>query len=199
MCSGRVGMNRELLNALLLSVVTMVSAGCIPLGPRRGQEQFIASRGDVEPGPGRKERIVAVPIEYHWMLLIAPDGPQANYVLSETWRYYLVNPDGSRFALPFLKHKGDNINPWGMLEPIPKTDLWIAGEYTGSSRREEHGHYDFRVICFNAKGIKTDKRLDFPDDGTFELEPDRHVLAYRTKDATWSYDPLDKHGPNRLP
>jgi hypothetical protein len=94
-------MNRELLNALLLSVVTTLSAGCLPLGPRRGQEQFIASRGDIEPGPAKKERTIAVPIEHHWMLPVAPDGPELNYVLSETWRYYLVTPDDSLSRSPF--------------------------------------------------------------------------------------------------
>jgi hypothetical protein len=143
------------------------------------------------------ERIIAAPTEHHWMLLVAPDGPELNYVLNETWQYYLVGPDGRRVPLGFLKHHG--FSPWDRLQPVSNTDLWIAERYTGSLGRIEHGHHDFRVICFEDKGVKTDKQLDFPEDGKLEFNSKDHIFVYYGESATWTYDPLGKSEAHRHP
>ena len=188
-------MNRRLLNALLVLVTVLLSTGCFPLGPRRGQERVIATR-TLGTG-GTCEKIVAAPTEHHWMLLIAPDGPELNYVLSETWRYYYVGPDARRVSLHFLKHRG--FDPWERLHPLANTDLWVAERYTGSLGRLEHGHNDYRVICFAPTGVRTDKKLDFPENGELSFNSDTHMFVYHGANATWTYDPLRKSDPQRQP
>jgi hypothetical protein len=188
-------MNPPLSNVLLVSLALMLSAGCIPLGPRHGQERVVATR---TPTTGQvSETIIAVPTEHHWMLLVAPDGPELDYVLSETWRYYLMGPSGSRSPLRFLKHRG--FRPWDRLEPIPDEDLWIAERDTSSWSRLEENHHDYRVICFDAKGARTDKPLDFAESGSLEFDQETHTFAYRSKNVTWTYDPLHDSGPHRQP
>ena len=173
--------NTQVCLFLLLLVVVLIT-GCIPLGPRKGREQVVASRSG--PDESANEKIVGVPTEHHWMLLIAPDGPEMNYVLSETWRFYLVVADGRRHSLPFLKQRGNNPNPWRLLAPISHTNLWVVELYTGSLNRVEHGHHDARVICFNAQKIVTDAKLDYPEDGEFKFDTENHILTYQMQNGS---------------
>jgi hypothetical protein len=174
-----------LLPALL---ITTLMTGCIPLGPRTGGEKVVASR--VEADNRVTEQIVGVPTEHHWMMLVAPDGLELNYDLSDTWRYYLKDVDGHRQPLPFFKKREHNVNPWSLMAPISHTNLWVAEIDTGSFSRVEHGHYDCRVICFNAKGIVTDVTLDYPEYGKFKFDSENHVLTYQMKSGSRRFDPL---------
>jgi hypothetical protein len=160
-----------LLPLLPVLLIAVLMTGCIPLGPRPGWEQVVARR--VEPDNRVTEQIVGVTTEHHWMMLVAPDGPELNYDLSDTWRFYLVNAGGHRQPLPFLKKRGHNVNPWDLMAPIPHTKLWVAKLSAGS----EHGRHNFRVICFDAKGIVTDAKLDYPDYGEFTFDSENHILT----------------------
>jgi hypothetical protein len=171
-------------------LVAGLMTGCVPLGSKLGKEEVVASR--LGPHGGVTERIVGVPTEHHWMLLVAPDGPELNYILSETWRFYLVGADGQREYLHFLKKRGGNVVPWNLIAPISHTNLWVAMIETGSLKRVEQSHYDSRVICFDAKGIISEGALDYPEYGTFHFDSESHILTYKMKDRSRSYDPLAK-------
>jgi len=170
-----------LLHALLIAIL---ATGCIPLGPRVGKERVMAKR--TELNKGSSEQIVGVPTEHHWALLVTPEGPELNYVLSVTWRFYLTDSNGHREPLPFLKRR-DDLYPiaWPLIAPIAHTNLWIAGEQV-----YKHGQSDFRVICFNAKRIVSDNKLEYPDEGRFSYDSENHVLTYETKNGTRRFDPL---------
>ena len=170
-----------LLPALLMAIL---ATGCIPLGPRVGKERVMAKR--IESDKGISEQIVGVPTEHHWALLVTPEGPELNYITSVTWRFYLTDTNGHREPLPFLK-KRDDLYPfaWPLIAPIAHTNLWIAGEQV-----YKHGQSDFRVICFNAKRIVSDNKLEYPDEGRFSYDSENHVLTYETKNGTRKFDPL---------
>ena len=176
---------KSLCSTLLVAVLTV---GCIPLGPKLGREQVVASR--IGPDGQAAERIISVPTEHHWMLLVTPEGPELNHVMSETWRFYLAGTDQRRERLRFLKRRGGNVMPWAIVAPISHTNLWIAAIYTGSLRRVEHGHYDFRVVCFNAKRIASEETLDYPEYGTFQFDSETHILTYKMEGSSRTYDPL---------
>lgn len=178
---------RVLLAFAFAALTTLLGAGCIPLGNRRGPEQVVAQR--TQPDGGVTEQIVAAPTEHHWCLFFTPEGPELNYVLSETWRFYLAGADGRREPIHFLRKRGGTGNPWELIAPIPQTNLWIAVLYTGSLRRVEHGHYDYRVICFSPKRIISDHTLDYH--GRFLFNPGNGVLTNGGR----TYDPLA--GTNR--
>jgi len=177
--------SRTLITALLIEALVV---GCVPLGVTTGKEQVITSRTNSN---GRVvEQIVGLPTEHHWMMLIAPDGPELNTVLSETWRFYLIGSDGKRELIRFLQQKGHNAPPWHLIAPIPHTNLWIGVIYAGSLNNVEKGHFDYRVICFTSKRIVSEKTLDYPDYGEFNFDSEKHILTYKIKGNTLSYDPL---------
>lgn len=180
-------MKRNILPVLLIAVLAL---GCVPLGPRLGREEVVASR--INSDGHLVERVIGVPTEHHWMMLVSPDGPEFNTVLSETWRFYLEDTNGQREPLRFLQQRGGNVMPWYLIAPISHTNLWIGVIGTGSDERVEHGHFDYRVICFNAKAITSEVTLDYPDYGEFHFDSEKHILTYDMKGNSRSYDPLTK-------
>jgi hypothetical protein len=174
-----------------LATILLVAAltnGCVPLGPRSGKEEIVAKR--INPGGEVAEQIIGVPTEHHWMMLIAPDGPEFNTVLSETWRFYLIGANGERESLGFLRQRGGNVMPWNLIAPVAHTNLWIGVIGTGSPKRVEQRYFDYRVICFTPRGIISEKMLDPPEYGTFQFDSESHTLTYKMKDKSQSYDPL---------
>ena len=175
--------------ALLIAVL---ATGCVPLGPKLGREEVVASR--INSDGQVAEQIIGVPTEHHWMMLIAPDGPELNTVLSETWRFYLAGADERRQPLRFLKRREGNIVPWYLIAPVSHTNLWIGVIGTGSLKRVERGHFDYRVICFTAKRITSEETLDYPEYGQFHFDSENHILTYKMKSNSRSYDPLGNAG-----
>jgi hypothetical protein len=181
----KLNFSRTLLTALLIEVLVV---GCVPLGFTTGKEQVTAIKTNSD---GRvAEQIIGVPTEHHWMMLFAPDGPELNTVLSETWRFYLVGSDGQRESLRFLQKRGHNAPPWRLIAPVSHTNVWIGVIGTGSLKRVEQGHFDYRVICFTSKRITSETTLDYPEYGEFNFDSDKHILTYKMKDSSRSYDPL---------
>ena len=182
-------MTRAVSTALVtLLLITVVTTGCVPLGPRSGKEEIVAKR--INPGGEVAEQIIGAPTEHHWMMLVAPDGPEFNTVLSETWRFYLVGTNGQRESLGFLRQRGGNVMPWYLIAPVSYTNLWIGVIGIGSLKRVEQGHFDYRVICFTARGITSEKTLDYPEYGTFQFDSESHTLTYKMKSNSRSYDPI---------
>lgn len=171
----------------VLVFATLIT-GCIPLGSRLGREEIVAGRFNADGHTG--EQVIGVPTEHHWMMLVAPDGPELNTILSETWRFYLVGTNGQHKALRFLRRRGGNVMPWCLIASVSHTNLWIAVIGTGSQKRVEHGHFDYRVICFTESGITSEETLDYPEYGEFNFDSENHTLTYRMEGHSRSYDPL---------
>ena len=173
--------------ALILALAGFVT-GCFPLGSTLGKEQLVAKRSG--PDGQEVERVVGVPTEHHWMLLVAPDGPEFNYVLNETWRFYLVGADGQRREIPCLKKKSNSPSPWEIVAPVSNTKLWVALEYIDHAK--DAGHYDYRVICFTPAGVASDEMLDTPGYGEWNFDATNHALIHKMKSGSRSYDVLNK-------
>jgi len=80
--------------------------------------------------------------------------------------------------------------PWNLIAPVSETNLWIAVIYTDSLKGVERGHYNYRVVCFTSKGVRSEEVLDYPEYGEFHFDPASHTLTYQMKGNSRSYDPL---------
>lgn len=167
--------------------MAVLTTGCIYLGPR-SYEEVVASR--LNHDGTVVEQIRSVHTQQHWMMPIAPDGPELNTTLNDgTWKYYLVDAKGNRQQLPFLKRH--DYNGFLLFTPILNTNLWSGVDDAGMGMSD---HHNVRLFCFTVKGIVSEKTFDVPDYTEFHFDSERHLFTYTNKTKTLSYDPLGNTG-----